>query len=177
MADDAELVTTTTNSSAANMELASLRAMLEDILQSGCKNASRMVLKEVKELLQEDNNNITSTTPTTATREKNPEDSLAVVYIVFVLLFFAASLLVLLVKYLRRERESTRLQKFYEDYLENKTPSMVVHYDTSGRRLQAQISRDSTTHTPTPMPTPPTTPIDPSTASPIHATEMLEHMF
>ncbi|KAK3890451.1 hypothetical protein Pcinc_005608 [Petrolisthes cinctipes] len=175
MADDAELATKTT-SSAASVELASLRAMLEDILQSGCKNASRMVLKEVKELLQEDNN-ITSTTPTTATQEKDPEDSLAVVYIVFVLLFFAASLLVLLVKYLRRERESTRLQKFYEDYLENKTPSMVVHYDTSGRRLQAQISRDSTTHTPTPMPTPPTTPVDSSTAPPIHATETLGHMF
>lgn len=47
---------------------------------------------------------------------------MAVVYIVFVLLFFAASLMVLLVKYLRRERESARLQKFYEDYIQNKTP-------------------------------------------------------
>ena len=52
-------------------------------------------------------------------RQTKSEDSLAVLYIMFVLLFFAASLLVLLVKYLRRERESTRLQKFYEDYLEN----------------------------------------------------------
>lgn len=54
--------------------------------------------------------------------QEKGEDSLAVLYIIFVLLFFAASLLVLLVKYLRRERESTRLQKFYEDYLGSRQP-------------------------------------------------------
>lgn len=47
---------------------------------------------------------------------------MAVVYIIFVLMLFAVSLLVLLLRFLKKERESSKMQKFYEDYLANRQP-------------------------------------------------------
>ncbi|XP_063861430.1 uncharacterized protein LOC135101422 [Scylla paramamosain] len=146
-----------------------LRHMLLNALQKRCSNLTEAVVAEVRALLQP---NTTQGPP-----QAKSEDSLAVLYIVFVLLFFAASLLVLLVKYLRRERESTRLQKFYEDYLVNTQSSAVVHYDTHGRRLQPTTPESPHPSSPTwtPSLTPPTTPID--AVSLTLPRELIEHEF
>ncbi|KAK4291819.1 hypothetical protein Pmani_035374 [Petrolisthes manimaculis] len=81
------------------------------------------------------NNNNNNNTDKTPLKESSTDDAMAVVYIVCVLLFFATSLLVLLVKYVRRERGSRRLAKFYEEYLAH-PPSLVVHFDEHGRRIR-----------------------------------------
>ncbi|XP_071545724.1 uncharacterized protein [Panulirus ornatus] len=152
-----------------------LRHLIEEITESRCKNATSTIIQELRFLLKAEN-------VTDVTDQQKSEDGLAVLYIVFVLFFFAASLLVLLLKYLRRERESSRLQKFYEDYLDTKYPSRWVCYDKTGRRLETQVSRESSGATPdsprptstnTPLTTPPTTP----PPTPIHASVLLEHVF
>lgn len=57
--------------------------------------------------------------------DSEENEAMAVVYIVCVLLFFATSLLILLVKYIRREKESFRLEKFYIEYLTTTYPRWV----------------------------------------------------
>ncbi|CAL4185809.1 unnamed protein product, partial [Meganyctiphanes norvegica] len=83
------------------------------------------------------------------------QDSHAVFYIIFVLFFFSGTLLGLLVKYLRRERETNKLEQFYDNYMENKfqmsPPSAKVLYDNNGHLLPNNrirprlLSQDTTT--------------------------------
>nr|XP_045587362.1 protein kibra-like [Procambarus clarkii] len=112
---------------------------------------------------------------TTGSKEQDPdEDAMAVVYIVFVLLFFATSLLVVLVKYIRREKESVRLEKFYEEYMNRRHDSLIVYFDESGRLLQSVPGRKPSGAKPrpstpdaTPTTTPTTTPVATPTVTPV----------
>ncbi|XP_066965025.1 uncharacterized protein [Macrobrachium rosenbergii] len=86
-------------------------------------------------------NEFTSINRTEGDRKKDPsEDSMAVLYIILVLTIFGMSLLILLIKYLKKEKESAKLQRFYDDYLDKRLPSMVVHYDDEGRYLKAKTT-------------------------------------
>ncbi|XP_053654371.2 probable serine/threonine-protein kinase gdt8 [Cherax quadricarinatus] len=175
--------------------LLKFRHIIQELLESHCKNATSSVVRELKIILKTNNE-------TGVSHKSKSEDSMAVLYIVFVLFFYAASLLILLLKYLRRERESSRLQQFYDDYMDSKHPSLVVHYDNTGKLLHTQTSTESsgavpdptnistTTHvmlptftpsitptitpsitpTITPDPTPPSSPMD--STLPVYPTEI-----
>ncbi|XP_045605890.2 uncharacterized protein [Procambarus clarkii] len=152
-------------------DLSRLRQVIEEVIENGYKKTSSSIIRELRVLLKTDN-------ATDVSNQTKSEDSLAVLYIVFVLFFFAASLLVLLIKYLRRERESSRLQQFYEDYLDVKDPRVVVHYDSAGRRLHVREPSGASTRltsvslaaTPTSSPsqTPITTPSHTPITTPSH---------
>ncbi|KAK7067332.1 hypothetical protein SK128_006366 [Halocaridina rubra] len=108
-----------------------LGKLISDIIQTRCW----------EELTSEKNK-------TAGEEPKSSEDSMAVVYIILVLLLFGASLLILLLKYVRKEKESLRLQRFYDEYMVRRFPSMVVHYDEEGRYLKpktSQLRRQSST--------------------------------
>ena len=48
------------------------------------------------------------------------DDSNAYLYILFVLTFYAFSIVVLMVKYIKREREGTRYESYYAEFVERK---------------------------------------------------------
>ncbi|XP_063884921.1 uncharacterized protein LOC135113570 isoform X2 [Scylla paramamosain] len=64
------------------------------------------------------------------------EQKMAVLYIVLVLLFFSASLIILLVRHVRREKETRKMERFYRDYLLTTYSRPVVYFDKRGRPLQ-----------------------------------------
>ncbi|XP_064086279.1 uncharacterized protein LOC135201363 [Macrobrachium nipponense] len=92
----------------------------------------------------------------------------AVVYIAVILLFFAASVFVVLVKYMRKESESSRLEHFYQNYQDGKRARLIVRYDTEGRPLPIKTAYSSARRsiipldigTPSPTPSEVQTPLD-----------------
>ena len=53
-------------------------------------------------------------------RRVGRDDSNAYLYILFVLTFYAFSIVVLMVKYIKREREGTRYESYYAEFVERK---------------------------------------------------------
>ncbi|XP_076055431.1 uncharacterized protein LOC143033813 [Oratosquilla oratoria] len=73
-----------------------------------------------------------------STREEE-DDLYAFIYIIFVLLFFASSLVVLLIRYLRTEKETLKIQKFYDQYMTAQPPRYILR-DAWGCQLTWNIS-------------------------------------
>ena len=53
-------------------------------------------------------------------RRVGRDDRNAYLYILFVLTFYAFSIIVLMVKYIKREREGTRYESYYAEFVERK---------------------------------------------------------
>ena len=64
------------------------------------------------------------------------DSSSAYLYIVFVLMFYAFSIVVLMVKYIRREREGSKLEYYYNEFVKREWYKDKNHYDKSGRRIR-----------------------------------------
>ena len=60
----------------------------------------------------------------------------ALYYILFVLMFYAFSIVVLMIKYIRREREGSKLEYYYNEFVKREWYKDKNHYDKSGRRIR-----------------------------------------
>jgi hypothetical protein len=57
-------------------------------------------------------------------------------YILFVLTFYAFSIVVLMVKYIKREREGSKLEFYYNEFVKREWYKDKNLYDNKGRRIQ-----------------------------------------
>ncbi len=57
-------------------------------------------------------------------------------YILFVLTFYAFSIVVLMVKYIKREREGSKLEFYYNEFVKREWYKDKNLYDNRGRRIQ-----------------------------------------
>ncbi|XP_066979189.1 uncharacterized protein [Macrobrachium rosenbergii] len=118
-------------------------------------------------------------------KKASSEPPFAVVYIAVILLFFAASVFVVLVKYMRKESESSRLEQFYQNYQDGKRARLVVRYDTEGKPLPIKRAHSSARRslvavdigTPSPTPSEVQTPLDTpiSSTATVPPIGLLEH--
>ena len=59
----------------------------------------------------------------------------AYMYILFVLTFYAFSIVVLMVKYIRKEREGSKLEFYYNEFVKRDWYKDKNLYDSTGRRI------------------------------------------
>ena len=59
----------------------------------------------------------------------------AYLYILFVLMFYAFSIVVLMVKYIRKEREGSKLEFYYNEFVKRDWYKDKNLYDSTGRRV------------------------------------------
>ena len=72
--------------------------------------------------------------------EKFVDDSSnAYMYILFVLTFYAFSIVVLMVKYIRREREGSKLEFYYNEFVKREWYKDKNLYDKTGRRIHFTV--------------------------------------
>lgn len=64
------------------------------------------------------------------------DDSNAWMYILFVLTFYAFSIVVLMVKYIKREREGSKLEFYYNEFVKRDWYKDKNLYDNKGRRIR-----------------------------------------
>ena len=73
------------------------------------------------------------------------DNSNAWLYILFVLMFYAFSIVVLMVKYIRREREGSKLDYYYDEFVKRDWYKDKAMYDNQGRKINHEgRSRDIT---------------------------------
>ena len=73
------------------------------------------------------------------------DNSNAWLYILFVLMFYAFSIVVLMVKYIRREREGSKLDYYYDEFVKRDWYKDKAMYDNQGRKISHEgRSRDIT---------------------------------
>lgn len=63
----------------------------------------------------------------------------AYLYILFVLTFYACSIVVLMVKYIRREREGSKLEYYYNEFVKRDWYKDKNLYDNRGRRIHYSV--------------------------------------
>ena len=66
---------------------------------------------------------------------RGQDNSNAWLYILFVLLFYAFSIVVLMVKYIRREREGSKLEFYYNEFVKRDWYKDKTMYDNIGRKI------------------------------------------
>ncbi|XP_068242590.1 uncharacterized protein [Palaemon carinicauda] len=158
--------------------LTRLSHVIERKLKDECRDVGAAVMLEVLNFLQFSDDKRPK-------KKISSEPSFAVVYIAVMLLFFAASVFVVLIKYMRKESESSRLEQFYQDYQEGKRSRVILRFDTDGKPLPIRTMNPSARRSITVLDTvtPPLTPSESQTplASPNSSTAtvpsigLLEH--
>ena len=66
---------------------------------------------------------------------RHQDNGNAYMYILFVLTFYAFSILVLMVKYIKREREGSKLEYYYQEFVKRDWYKDKNLYDRLGRRI------------------------------------------
>lgn len=69
------------------------------------------------------------------------DSSNAYMYILFVLTFYAFSIVVLMVKYIRREREGSKLEFYYNEFVKREWYKDKNLYDKTGRRIYFSVDQ------------------------------------
>lgn len=67
----------------------------------------------------------------------------AYMYILFVLTFYAFSIVVLMVKYIRREREGSKLEFYYNEFVKRDWYKDKNLYDKTGRRIYYTVDQNN----------------------------------
>jgi hypothetical protein len=70
---------------------------------------------------------------------KYDDSSNAYLYILFVLTFYAFSIIVLMIKYIRREREGSKLEFYYNEFVKREWYKDKNLYDATGRRIRYSV--------------------------------------
>lgn len=100
------------------------------------KNISRSLNQLSKNQRQKD---IFLSQNTTSSQEHYNDSANAWMYILFVLMFYAFSIVILMIKYIRREREGSKLEYYYNEFVKRDWYKDKNLYDSRGRRIHFKV--------------------------------------
>ena len=110
--------------------------IVEDRLDTLYKNISIILHKITRKTETE----VTTNKPET---ENFDDSGNAYMYILFVLTFYAFSIIILMVKYIRREREGSKLEFYYNEFVKRDWYKDRNLYDRSGRRIYFTVDENN----------------------------------
>ncbi len=83
---------------------------------------------------------LSSQNSTSSSQEHYNDSANAWMYILFVLMFYAFSIVILMIKYIRREREGSKLEYYYNEFVKRDWYKDKNLYDSRGRRIHFKVS-------------------------------------